>query len=263
MNHLLTTLAFQVHRAAKTPGPDEIHDVRVSIRRFSQGLLCSPISSRKREVKKIKRRLKRMMQLTSEIRDRDIALEFLASVKQIAASPAPGEGAPGSAARVLFDMVRRWSTRDFSAKWRNGLSLRTHEIEIHQKRGAERPRRAAQAGREVFQGRTQGRGWKAITQAAAWISIANQAIPLFARVVPPVYGASLDRHLDALHDLQGTLGKLSDYRAVRAMLAGEAALEAKLDRATRRKLKDFHKQWAEFDSQGQLERWKNYLSHVA
>ena len=38
MNRLLTTLAFQVHRAAKKAGPDEIHDLRVSIRRFSQGL---------------------------------------------------------------------------------------------------------------------------------------------------------------------------------------------------------------------------------
>ncbi len=38
MNRLLTTLAFQVHRAAKKPGPEEIHDLRVSIRRFSQGL---------------------------------------------------------------------------------------------------------------------------------------------------------------------------------------------------------------------------------
>src|SRR5258708_24904473 len=36
MNHLLTNLAFQVHRAGKTPGPDEIHDVRVSIRRFAR-----------------------------------------------------------------------------------------------------------------------------------------------------------------------------------------------------------------------------------
>ena len=36
-NRLLTTLAYQVHRAAKKPGPEEIHDLRVSVRRFSQG----------------------------------------------------------------------------------------------------------------------------------------------------------------------------------------------------------------------------------
>ena len=30
-NRLLTTLAYQVHRAVKKPGPDEIHDLRVSV----------------------------------------------------------------------------------------------------------------------------------------------------------------------------------------------------------------------------------------
>jgi len=82
MNHLLTRLVFQMHRAAKVPGPEEIHDVRVSIRRFSQGLLLFEEFFPRWEVKKIKRRLKRMLKLTSQIRDRDIALDFLASLKQ-------------------------------------------------------------------------------------------------------------------------------------------------------------------------------------
>src|SRR5450755_2387299 len=82
MNRLLTRLAFQAHRAAKVPGPEEIHDVRVSIRRFSQGLLLFADFFPPREVKKIERRLKRMLRLTSEIRNRDIALEFLAGLKQ-------------------------------------------------------------------------------------------------------------------------------------------------------------------------------------
>lgn len=123
MNHLLTRLAFQIHRAAKTPGPEEIHDLRVSIRRFSQGLLLFSEFYPKWEVKKIKKLLKRMMQLTSEIRNRDIALEFLAKY--------PGanhrqriQQERSSLERQFSDMARRWSARNFSAKWRNGLSLR-------------------------------------------------------------------------------------------------------------------------------------------
>src|SRR5580700_9017030 len=79
MNGLLTTLAFQVHRAARKPGPDEIHDLRVSIRRFTQGLELFAGFFSKGEVKKIRKVLKRMMQITSSIRDRDITLEFLAA----------------------------------------------------------------------------------------------------------------------------------------------------------------------------------------
>jgi CHAD domain-containing protein len=122
MNHLLTRLAFQIHRAAKLPGPEEIHDVRVSIRRFSQGLLLFVDLFPPWEVKKIRRRLKRMLRLTSQIRDRDISLEFLASVKQTRHRPRLVKQ------RLAFEkefsqMVRRWNARDFSAKWRSGLSL--------------------------------------------------------------------------------------------------------------------------------------------
>src|ERR1700721_3572182 len=87
MNPLLTTLAFQVHRAGKKPGPGEIHDLRVSIRRFSQGLELFADFFPKWEMKKIHRMLKRMMRVTSSIRDRDIPLDFLAESKNPAHQP--------------------------------------------------------------------------------------------------------------------------------------------------------------------------------
>jgi CHAD domain-containing protein len=128
MNRLLTTLAFQVHRAAKKPGPDEIHDLRVSIRRFSQGLELFSDFFPKWEIKKIHRMLKRMMRLTSSIRDRDITLEFLAESKPALSQHSvhqPRLAKERSAYQRQFaEMVRRWSAHDFSAKWRNGLSLR-------------------------------------------------------------------------------------------------------------------------------------------
>jgi len=124
MNHLLTRLAFQVHRAAKKPGPDEIHDVRVSIRRFSQGLSMFYDFFPAWEVKKVRKRLKRMMRLTSQIRDRDITLEFLAETKDTT-HPKRFERERLTYQREFSEMVRRWSARDFSAKWRNGLSLRS------------------------------------------------------------------------------------------------------------------------------------------
>lgn len=128
MNRLLTTLAFQVHRAAKKAGPDEIHDLRVSIRRFSQGLELFSRFFPKWEVKKIRRMLKRMMQLSSSIRDRDITLEFLSESQQDLSRHdlhRPRlERERATYQRQFAEMLRRWGARDFSAKWRNGLSLR-------------------------------------------------------------------------------------------------------------------------------------------
>ncbi len=123
MNRLLTRLAFQIHRAAKLPGPDEIHDVRVSIRRFSQGLTLFADFFPPWEIKKISRRLKRMMHLTSELRDRDIALELLTLWKETRHRPRLVKERL-ALQREFAAMARRWNTRDFSAKWRSGLSLR-------------------------------------------------------------------------------------------------------------------------------------------
>jgi CHAD domain-containing protein len=123
MNHLLTRLAFQIHRAAKAPGPEEIHDVRVSIRRFSQGLLLFEAFFPPWEVRKIRRRLKRMLKLTSEIRDRDITLDYLASIRQTRHRPRLVKKRL-VLQKEFSQMVRRWNAREFSAKWRSGLSLR-------------------------------------------------------------------------------------------------------------------------------------------
>lgn len=76
----------------------------------------------------------------------------------------------------------------------------------------------------------------------------------------PVYGATLDRRMKLLHDLQDTLGKLSDYRSMREMVKGDDELETKLKHATRKHLKEFHEQWKAFDAEGQLRSWKAYLS---
>jgi len=124
MNRLLTTLAYQVHRAAKKPGPDEIHDLRVSVRRFSQGLQLFADFFPKWEVKKIRRMLKRVMRVTSDIRDRDITLDFLAEVGHTTHRPRL-EKERVAYQRQFSELLRRWSAQDFSAKWRSGLSLRS------------------------------------------------------------------------------------------------------------------------------------------
>jgi len=124
MNRLLTRLAYQVHRAAKKPGADEIHDLRVSVRRFSQGLQLFADFFPQREVKKIRSMLKSLMRLTSAIRDRDITLEFLAEAGHVTHRPRL-ERERVTYQRQFSEMLRRWSAQDFSAKWRSGLSLRS------------------------------------------------------------------------------------------------------------------------------------------
>jgi len=121
MNQLLTTLVLRIHSAVKSPGPDQIHDVRVAIRRFAQGLILFSELFPKNQTKKIKRRLKRLMRLSSEIRNRDIAVQLLARSHAELRRSLIHERRGYE--RELLDLTLRWTKRDFSDRWRKGLEL--------------------------------------------------------------------------------------------------------------------------------------------
>ena len=76
----------------------------------------------------------------------------------------------------------------------------------------------------------------------------------------PIYGPSLDRYLKELHELQGALGKVSDYQAIARVLSSDGALKKELEHALKGKLKHLQSSWRAFDSDGQLKRWRSYLA---
>src|SRR5438105_15545003 len=78
----------------------------------------------------------------------------------------------------------------------------------------------------------------------------------------PIYGASLDRRLESLRQLQNVLGKVSDYQAILKLLVDDQVLAAKARRALHRKSNEFRNQWQTFDSPGQLRDWKNYFGRA-
>ena len=116
----LGRLAYQVHAAAQYPHADAIHDLRVAVRRFGQSVEVFSSALQKRGRKKIRKKLQRMMEVTGEVRDRDIALEFLARAgvkksdslyKRLAAERELAE-------KNLAEAIKRGSQSSFPAKWR-------------------------------------------------------------------------------------------------------------------------------------------------
>jgi CHAD domain-containing protein len=79
-------------------------------------------------------------------------------------------------------------------------------------------------------------------------------------LVCPVYGTRLKKELEPLRGLQSVLGKLHDYHIMAQLLDDDPALQATLQRRTKKRLKEFHQKWAAFDSKGQLNRWKTLLA---
>jgi CHAD domain-containing protein len=122
---LLRRLAFRINRAAKLHDADSIHDLRVAIRRFEQCLRTFDAFFHGSHKKKIRRRLKKIMSLCGEIRNRDIAQALLKD-----AGVAGGSSISSKLSRErkqaqheLIDMLDRWNKRDLSRKWSARLGL--------------------------------------------------------------------------------------------------------------------------------------------
>ncbi len=75
----------------------------------------------------------------------------------------------------------------------------------------------------------------------------------------PIYGPSLERHIDVLRELQSILGKLNDGHTLKPYFKGDKALKAKLDEAMEKHLNQFHDRWKAFDTDGEEKRWKGYF----
>jgi CHAD domain-containing protein len=120
LDQLLRVFGKRIKQTAQTPGPDEIHDLRVSMRRLSQAVQLFGSLFPAWEAEEIVKTLKRMMRLTSEVRNRDIALQFLEESKRTRHRVRLRKERLAYQ-RQFEATILHWSDQDFSAKWRRGL----------------------------------------------------------------------------------------------------------------------------------------------
>jgi CHAD domain-containing protein len=122
---LLRRLAFQMNRSVRLRDAESIHDLRVSIRRFEQCLRIFRQFFTDRDQRKIRRRLRKIMNLAGEIRNRDIALALLkkAGVPQGSALSTKMRLERKRAQSELLDFLDGYRKRKLSRKWRVRLGL--------------------------------------------------------------------------------------------------------------------------------------------
>jgi CHAD domain-containing protein len=122
---LLRRFAFQVSRAARLGNAESVHDLRVAIRRLSRCLRAFSQFYPDGYWKRIRNRLRQLMDFAGAVRDHDIALE------QMAAAGVPADDKAVAhlqteRRRALHELaleLHRWKSRDFSKKWRRRLEL--------------------------------------------------------------------------------------------------------------------------------------------
>ena len=122
---LLRRFAFQVNRTSHSGDAESIHDLRVSIRRFSRCLRVFSQFYPNGTWRKLRSQLSELMSMAGAVRDRDVALELLADAK-ISERTSAVTRLRAERERLVAELIeelRRRKSRDFSRKWRRRLGL--------------------------------------------------------------------------------------------------------------------------------------------
>jgi CHAD domain-containing protein len=243
---LLERLAYQVHHTVHTADVEALHDLRVAVRRFGQSLyLFKPAFSAK-EVRKIRRRLKDLMDLTNDARDCDVALALLQKHKLpgTAAMEQALRARRKEAVRLLLPALRQWSSRDSSSKWRAALTPNGGGHNAVEETVRERAPRLlkrllkdgnrAESADDLHRLRIEGKKFRYSVE-----------------LLEPLHNGRMKGVLEQVTAMQSLLGRANDCRAVRKLvqeLGGEAEIERWLKQRQRKKEREFRNQWPEIEA---------------
>ena len=121
----LNRFTKQVEQTSRNADADAVHDLRVSIRRFGQCLRIFPEFFPAGKRKRVRRRLRKVMDRAAEVRNRDIARELLAQagVTEGAAVIRRFAADRRSAAKDLVAALQSWQSRGLGRRWGGQLEL--------------------------------------------------------------------------------------------------------------------------------------------
>ncbi|MCC6368074.1 MAG: CHAD domain-containing protein [Bryobacterales bacterium] len=269
---LLSRLNQEVELLEKEQDADRIHDVRVSIRRLTQALRALRSLFAKGMYKEVRAQLRTMMDLSSEIRNRDIALELCQ------AAGVPAEAAPclalqrereAALGRLLAE-ARKWKKKGLPLAWREGLKPTEESTKgrwAAEAPASENAREELVAEAEEFfrAGRKAARKGTSVRKLHEF-RLHTKHFRYLLEVFRPVYGQPMDGRLKRLREVQTLLGDLNDYAVTGELLSssrdGVQELFAYLGKQRKKRLAEFRACWMEsFDREGQEEAWVRYLSH--
>jgi CHAD domain-containing protein len=250
-NRLLADLRRKLARTAESARPTAVHDLRVSIRRFTQVLAVFKAAFPAHQRKKIRRKLKQLMDPAGEVRNCDIAAILIPKLDPKSAPQLHPriQRDRKTAERKLTQSLRRLMDRDLGAKWR--VELEINRTAAKNGSGQRAFPQAAQHTVRKMATKFLTLGKKAASQETSpqevhRFRIASKKFRYTLELVEPFYGGALNPWLERVKEVQSVLGDANDCETVRRMAsdwnAGEGLI-AKLEKRQNRKMKKFRREW--------------------
>lgn len=260
----LKSLDAALRHAVRHPkDADAVHDLRVAIRRIVQSLKVFQQFFDAHAARKLRRRLKKVMDRCADVRNCDVALELLTETgiedAGIAESIATGRA---EAERNLAGSLKRWRHRSIRKTWPERLEASPRrglwEVGAVPFDAARRvlPRLAAR----LFTAGNLAVAPEASKEEMHRFRIHAKQFRYTLELFQPVYGGDLEDHLADLRALQDKLGRLNDCVTTQEMVKENAAAAAALARRAERCATEFRAHWTRHFDPTARKRWKTWLS---
>jgi CHAD domain-containing protein len=287
---LLARLAEMWTRCADGADPAAIHDLRVSIRRFGEGLRTFKTIAPKSGRKQIQRELRRNMRLAGRTRDVDILREsFMHAEIELPRSLALYlENERAAAEAGLCAALAVGNATHFHQRWRETLLLDQADVSPRSETTSQNTTKAssaavtsAPAGAKLMLPRlleeycVKGErlaqlGTKPVKLHG--LRLAGKHLRYSLEIFRPIYGRRMDDLLGFLRDTQGSLGQISDATASIAWLhnsvleqsAEARQLQVYLERKAQKGAARFAEYWVDhWGLPSFRQHWTSYLRRYA
>ncbi len=264
---LLGRLAFQANHTIKSRDSVAVHDLRVAIRRFTRLLKIFQLCFDGKETRKLRRRLKKVLDLASDVGRYDTALKAIAKPRlDRTGLRSKLQSRRKEATRDLTGVLRRWIERKSSMKWRAALesSLTSQGdvfrgIPIEQTAGEILPTMA----KDFFHLGNEVVAAKAPPAELEEFRIACRKFRYTLELFAPLCATGYNRWLEKVRQTQVLLGEIRDWNTVEQIVApfkGGEALAGRLKKKQRKQRDEFRRHWSkQFGDPQQVRIWIDSL----
>jgi CHAD domain-containing protein len=260
----LRHLTSQIDRS-RSAGPEAVHQLRVAIRRFTQAAAASNPCFSGKEARKIRRRLKKLMEAAGEVRDYDVALKLVAKwrlpdqdqlQKQLRSHRKQCE-------TVLLTQLEKWKQRHMAQACRSVLDAPADRSRAFSGGGVR------ESALERIAKDFRKRATKAVSENAQphdlhRFRIITKKLRYTLELFQPLLGPSVDREVALLKRAGRMLGDINDCVTTVGLLArfgASSRIAARLNKRQHRRTEEFRSYWKTDGDTDNLRIWIDRLAN--
>jgi CHAD domain-containing protein len=239
---LLNRFSAEIQRTVEAPEPDQVHDLRVAIRRLSQAL--ATLQKESAVAAEIRRKLRRIMKQAGAVRDCDIVLKLASKEHASRRFETRIHVRRGEAEQKLLRAITRWA---------GGTNRWAREI---RKAKALDVRESGAIGKSLKKLYKLGAAAEKSDHRLHHLRIAAKKLRYTLELVDTLKPA-----METIKTLQSQLGDIHDYQMARVVGAEESLSKrvvARFEKKEQKKIAAFRRFWRD-EFAGRKREWRAKL----